>query len=174
MWQYNKTDELFHYGVKGMKWGVSRYNRLSQKVKAGENKREDILKTKRYDSNAYIKKSRKLYLDKARLNLAKAKIKGSIEDIEIAKDDVKTAKIIKKYGTNGPVNFYNNIKRSVYGEKLTKKQIEHLSNKDYKSFIVKSNAKKASVIASRAALGVIGAMPVAAYMVVRNRSNRYL
>lgn len=34
MWAYNETinsNELYHYGVPGMKWGVRRADRLSKK-----------------------------------------------------------------------------------------------------------------------------------------------
>ena len=40
MWTYNYTNELYHTGVKGMKWGVRRY----QKLEKTRNKEADYYK----------------------------------------------------------------------------------------------------------------------------------
>ena len=37
--------ELYHHGVKGMKWGVRR-DRLTEKIRAGEDKRAKIAEKK--------------------------------------------------------------------------------------------------------------------------------
>ena len=40
MWEYNHTNELYHYGVKGMKWGVRRYqNKDGSYTNAGKKRR---------------------------------------------------------------------------------------------------------------------------------------
>lgn len=40
MWEYNHTNELYHYGIKGMKWGVRRYqNKDGTYTSAGKKRR---------------------------------------------------------------------------------------------------------------------------------------
>ena len=46
MWTYNYTDQLYHYGVPGMKWGVKKARTVYDKVltnKRKKNKRDYIL-----------------------------------------------------------------------------------------------------------------------------------
>ena len=81
MWQYNHSTELYHFGIKGMRWGVRRFqNKNGQLTSAGK---------KRYDETdgQSIKKS------KHRLNLEEEYRKGGLskKDAEIA-----AAKRIKK------------------------------------------------------------------------------
>ncbi len=41
MWSYNYTDELYHYGIKGMKWGIRRFENKSGHLTAAGKKRYD-------------------------------------------------------------------------------------------------------------------------------------
>ena len=76
MWEYNCTDELYHHGIKGMKWGVRRYE-----SKGGSYTRRGIKKINKsfedYDSAKQRRDSSKKSGDKQGARLAKADMRAA-------------------------------------------------------------------------------------------------
>lgn len=89
MWQYNYTDELMHYGVPGMKWGVHRakqyYNAGNKYIPGSYDKANKIISKHQTKITKKISK-----LDNKYNKLSKTR------DKQILKSDVKATKLRDK------------------------------------------------------------------------------
>ena len=107
MWQYNHTDELYHYGVKGMKWGVRRAKDTVSNYRAKRKAEEEAYRKKL--SN--ISKNRYNNADVvARARYRNQSLKGRVagEGLKVA-----TGAVVKEIMLGNPKRYQNMSKEQL-------------------------------------------------------------
>ena len=144
MWTYISTNEFYHYGIPGMKWG----KRKAKSV-----------------NNTSIISEKKIALKKAKENLITARIKKNAAYAAYSKTFDKATRISNQFGIKN--RLYNeqltetasNSHKADKAYSSAKKQYK-LAKKAYKN-VKKADTSKGNKAAG-VALGVIGATSVAA------------
>ena len=115
MWQYQNTDELYHHGILGMRWGIRRYQNADGSYTNEDKKRYINDKTKHITSESKRIEAAKKYAKKWNNNKNVKNYKQSSKDFKIA-DKLRNKKLSQL--TNQELKTLNNRQQLEYNYKL--------------------------------------------------------
>lgn len=168
MWKYNETnnlpgnslyhsaDELYHYGVLGMRWGHHKIKRYKERLDRINTKREKMYNKGQVANRKYINASKKQFELKNKISLEKAKIKNDKSEIILRKERFKESKYPRKYGTLSTMLYPKNELKSIYGNKLSDRQISAIRISEDHKYGRKQKTKNALK-----AIGAVGVTAIA-------------
>lgn len=127
MQDYYNSDELMHYGRKGMKWGQNIFGKVKSAVGRAKKRREDKKEEEVKKSRSKITSSRKLTNEELKQRIDRMRLEDDYNQLMRKVDPVRSTKgrdfvlnVLEKIGENTLTNLGTQTANKLIGDAINK------------------------------------------------------